>query len=277
MFRKYGLIGLILIILVEINFFLQVEPFARWYFPIIWFGYILLMDALIYSLKKSSIIMNNRKQFFLMLALSSIVWWGFEIINYLLQNWDYENIVFSSRFELLMFGWLSFATVIPAVMETADLIKTIRLFDKIKLKQKYNITKKLLYSMIGMGISSFVLIMFFPKYLFPFIWWSFYLIIDPINYLNKQPSIIKHIKDRKLAIPLSLFAAGIFCGLLWELWNYWALPRWVYILPAWAGPKIFEMPILGYMGYAPFAWEVYAAYYFVRSLLLKGKKEVIGV
>ena len=91
MFRKYGIIGLIFIILVEINFFFQIEPFARWYFPIIWFGYIFLIDAIVYSLKKSSIIMNKRKQFFLMLGLSSIVWWGFEIINYLLQNWSYEN------------------------------------------------------------------------------------------------------------------------------------------------------------------------------------------
>jgi len=276
MFRKYGIIGLIFIILVEINFFFQIEPFARWYFPIIWFGYILLMDAIVYSLKKSSIIMNKRKQFFLMLGLSSIVWWGFEIINYLLQNWSYENTAsFFNRMELLMFGWISFATVIPAIFETVDLIKTIHLFDKIKLKQKYNITKKTLYAMIGIGLASFGLIMLFPKQLFPFIWGSFYFIIDPINYLNKQPSIIKHIKDRKLGIPISLFAAGIICGLLWEFWNYWALPRWIYTLPLYAGPKIFEMPILGYIGYAPFAWEIYAAYYFVRNLLLKGKKEVV--
>ena len=81
-FRFYGFVGIAIIILAEVNFFLKLQPFANWYFPIIWFGYILLMDALIYSLKKSSIIMNNRKQFFLMLALPSIVWWGFEIINY---------------------------------------------------------------------------------------------------------------------------------------------------------------------------------------------------
>ena len=48
--------------------------------------------------------------------------------------------------------------------ELHHIVDAIKIISQ-KLKQKYNITKKLLYSMIGMGISSFVLIMFFPKYL----------------------------------------------------------------------------------------------------------------
>ncbi|MBS3126681.1 hypothetical protein J4228_00790, partial [Candidatus Woesearchaeota archaeon] len=66
---------------------------------------------------------------------------------------------------------------------------------------------------------------------------------------------------------------GIGCGVLWEFWNFWALPKWVYVLPAWTGPKLFEMPLWGYLGYGPFAWELYAMYYFVRNLFSKKKKE----
>ena len=57
MFRKYGFIGIILIVLIEINFFLKIEPFASWYFPLIWLGYILTIDALIYDLSDN---MENR-------------------------------------------------------------------------------------------------------------------------------------------------------------------------------------------------------------------------
>ncbi|MBU0457793.1 MAG: hypothetical protein ABH824_07730 [Nanoarchaeota archaeon] len=275
MFKKYGIIGLILIVFVEINFFLKIEPFARWYFPIVWVGYILLVDAIIYHISKESYLMNKKKQIFLMLILSALIWWMFEYINFRLGNWDYINIkLFISDFEKLLFGWISFSTVIPAVFETVHLLTTVHLFDALKLKNKHMITKRLLYGMICAGVISFILIMAFPKYLFPSIWVSFYLILDPINCLHKQPSIIKHLKDRKLSIPIALFVGGILCGLLWEFWNFWALPKWIYTFP-WGGPKIFEMPILGYLGYAPFAWELYAMYYFVRNLLMKKKEEII--
>jgi len=274
MFRKYGILGIILILLVQLNFFFNIEPFARWYFPLIWFGYIFLIDAITYKLKNHSLLMNKPKQLLLMLILSSLVWWMFEYVNYVLRNWQYVNIdVFTSKTEVLLFSWLSFATVIPAVFETVDLLRTIHLFDNVTLKRKHNITKRFLYSMIGIGIVASMFIMLFPKQLFPFIWVSFYFILDPLNYLHKQPSIIQHLKDRKLAIPLTLFIAGIGCGVLWEFWNFWALPKWVYVLPAWTGPKLFEMPLWGYLGYGPFAWELYAMYYFVRNLFSKKKKE----
>jgi hypothetical protein len=51
-------------------------------------------------------------------------------------------------------------------------------------------------------------------------------------------------------------AAGLLCGGLWEFWNFWAFPKWIYDIPALDFFPIFEMPILGYGGYVPFAWSV---------------------
>jgi hypothetical protein len=48
----------------------------------------------------------------------------------------------------------------------------------------------------------------------------------------------------------------LLCGVLWEFWNYWAAPKWVYDVPRLGFGKVFEMPILGYGGYVPFAWSV---------------------
>jgi hypothetical protein len=59
---------------------------------------------------------------------------------------------------------------------------------------------------------------------------------------------------------LVLFAAGLVCGWFWELWNVFSMPKWVYQVPFVGWLKLFEMPILGYGGYLPFALEVFAAW-----------------
>ncbi len=122
---------------------------------------------------------------------------------------------------------------------------------------------------MALGIVSFLLPLIFSKYFYPLIWIAFFFILDPINYLHKQPSIIGHLKDRRLAVPLSLLLAGIILGFLWEFWNYWAVTKWYYNIPFLGFFKIFEMPVIGYLGYFPFAFELYAMYWFIRSLFVK--------
>src|SRR3989344_3049038 len=92
MFRKYGLLGILLIILVELNFFLKIQPFANWYFPIIWIGYILTLDALVYKLRGNSLIANRFPQFLGMAIISALFWWIFEFTNYSLNNWQYVGL-----------------------------------------------------------------------------------------------------------------------------------------------------------------------------------------
>lgn len=267
MFKKYGLLGILLIVFVELNFFLKIQPFANWYFPIVWFGYILTIDAAIYKLRGNSLISNRPSQFAGLVVISMLFWWIFEFVNIPLKNWSYSGLEGLGGLSNI-FGSLSFATVLPALFETFELIRTIRLFDKEKLARKHKITKRFLHFMMILGIVSFTVPMILPKFAFPLVWLSFFLILDPINYLHKQPSIIGHLKDRKLTIPLSLLLAGITLGFLWEFWNYWAIPKWTYDIPFVGFFKIFEMPILGYLGYLPFSFELYAMYWFVRSLFI---------
>lgn len=260
MFKWYGFIGILLILLTELNFIFKIEPFASWYFPIIWLGYILTIDSIIYKLKNQSPISNQRLKFLFILILSIPFWYIFEVFNIFVANW-YYNAQFTSLIRLICSMF-----IFTAIYETYILIKNIHLFDKLKLKRKHKITKTFLYTTIGLGVIALILPTIFPKQTFPLIWISLFLILDPINYINNQPSIIKHLKDKKLATPLSLMLAGLICGFLWEFWNYWAIPKWFYTFNYFYFLKIFEMPILGYLGYMPFALELYAMYWFVRSL-----------
>ncbi len=267
MFRWYGIIGIIIVFLMQLNFIFKIEPFASWYFPIIWFGYILVIDALVYKIKKKSLITNHFPTFLGMVIISMLFWWVFEFANLSVGNWNYSGLGgLSSR---NLFGSISFSTVLPAFFETVELFLAVHLFDREILRKKHKITKGLLYTMIILGIICFFAPFFLPTIAFPLVWLSFFLLLDPINYLHGQPSIIGHLKDRKLKIPLSLLAAGITLGILWEFWNYWAIPKWTYHVPYVGFFKIFEMPILGYLGYFPFAFELYAMYWFTRSLFVR--------
>jgi hypothetical protein len=272
MFKKYGLLGIILIVLIEINFFLKIEPFASWYFPIVWLGYILVIDALVYKLRKDSMLSNRPYQLIGMFVISALFWYLFEFANLALHNWSYSGLDGLNNsggfFNKNLFGLLSFSTVLPALFETTELIRALHLFDKKKIRIKYKITRKTLFFMIFLGISCFFLPLIFPNFAFPLIWLSFFLILDPVNYLHNQPSIIGHLKKKRFVIPFSLLLAGIILGFFWEFWNYWAVPKWHYNVPYVGFLKIFEMPILGYLGYLPFAFELYSMYWFVRSLFI---------
>lgn len=271
MFKGYGLVGILLIVLVELNFIFKIQPFANWYFPFIWLGYILVIDSLVYKLKKESLLANRTWQLVGMFVISALFWIVFEFINLSVANWSYhglEGLSKSGMFNRTLFKTLAFSTVLPALFETVELIRSVHLFDNKELKKNYKITKRFLHGMMLAGALCFFAPLLLPAFAFPLVWLSMFLLLDPINYLHKQPSIIQHLKDRKLTIPFSLLLAGIILGVLWEFWNYWAIPRWTYTIPYVGFFKIFEMPLLGYLGYFPFAFELYSMYWFTRSLFI---------
>ncbi len=269
MFRWYGLLGAVMIVLAELNFIFKIEPFASWYFPIIWFGYIFLIYSVVYKLRKHSLIHNDKSQFIFLMLLSAIIWWIYELLNAQTGNWDYwGGGVLATELTPFIIAkrTLEFSTVLPAFFGTFELFKTLHLFSHAHLKKKHKITKFLLLTMVGFGVFSLVAQILAPKIFYPLIWFAFFFILDPINYLHKQPSIIKHLEDRRLHIPAIILLSGIVLGVLWEFWNYWAMVKWTYNIPYVGFLKVFEMPILGYLGYFPFALSLYAMYYFVYSL-----------
>ena len=275
MFKWYGVLGILMILFVEINFFLKIEPFATRYFIIVWFGYILTVDAIVYKLRNKSIFMNNIWHFWGLFLISAILWWAFELVNLKTGNWNYNGTTGVAAISNILWKTIYFSTVLPAMFETFELVRSFHWFDNFKLKKKHKISKNLLYTMFGLGILCFVLPLIWPMFFYPLVWLTFFFLLDPINYLHKQPSIVGHLKDRKLVIPLSLLAAGIIMGFLWEFWNFWAVTKWYYEIPFVGFFKIFEMPILGYLGYFPFALELYAMYWFIRSLFIDKEKLLI--
>jgi len=126
-----------------------------------------------------------------------------------------------------------------------------------------------------LGIICLILPFVFPRYFFILIWLSLTLVLDPINNFFRRKSALAHIAVgdwRFFVLPL----AGLCCGFLWEMWNFYALPKWYYTISFVGFWKIFEMPLLGYAGYLPFALELFAMYQFVL-VLLRRKEDYLAL
>jgi len=258
-FKLYGLIGLIIIITAEILLLLKVKPVMIFFTPLVWTGYILFVDNLILKLRGESLIYNRRKEFFLMLPISVALWLVFEFYNLFLDNWHYTNLPEKTWIRLFGYTW-SFATIWPAILETAELFRVLHIFDKIKIGER-SISPKILRTSIGLGVILLVIPIAFPStYLAVLVWLGFIFLLGPINYFFRTNSLFRDLEKGRLTILLSLFLSGLTCGLLWEFWNYWALSKWIYTVPILESVKIFEMPVIGYLGFLPFAVECYIMY-----------------
>jgi hypothetical protein len=276
MFNWYGLLGILLIIALEFILFFQVQPFVLWFTPFVWIGYILVVDSIVYMMKKDSLLMNHKIKFVFLTLLSTFVWYGFEAYNRFSNGWFYSNLPSDTIIKYTM-GTLSFATIIPAVFETFDLIRQFHFFNKLKIKLKIPTSKTFLEILIIFGLIFLVIpVVWKTPWIWAFIWIGFILLLDPLLYIfHDEKSLIAQIRRKKLNTILSIFFAGYVCGFFWEFWNYWAYTKWYYTVPILDSIRLFEIPVVGFLAYGPFALELYVIYNFSR--LLFSKKFLRGI
>jgi hypothetical protein len=106
---------------------------------------------------------------------------------------------------------------------------------------------------------------------------GFIFVLDPLNGRAGEASIFGDLRQRRYSRLFNLLAAGLICGLLWEFWNYWAGAKWIYSVPILPELRVFEMPVLGYGGFPPFAVECFAMYVAVRRWIWRGTARAISI
>jgi hypothetical protein len=87
-----------------------------------------------------------------------------------------------------------------------------------------------------------------------------------------MPSLYRDWESGDWSRTLQLLAASAIGGLLWEFWNMWAYTKWVYIFPPGLAAKYFEMPVLGFLGFLPFALDYFVMFHFVASFYTREDK-----
>ena len=251
-----GLLGLLLILLGEGLSFIHILPWSRYVFPLFWCGYILLLDSVNYWLKGHSLISRRRRELALMLPVSALYWYLFEWYNLVIQNWVYINTPPEKWIEITM-KLVSFATVIPALYETADLLDTLSR-ERERLRTRPLIPTDWHTPSFILGLLLSLLPPLYPRTFFWSVWLGLFFLLDPINDRLGRPSILHDWRLGDLRRTTVFLIAGYICGFFWEFWNYWAYTKWVYTVPLPEMPHVFEMPMLGFLGFGPFGLETFA-------------------
>jgi hypothetical protein len=272
-FALHGYVGIAIILGAEALLFAGNQVVGHWFTPIVWTGYILFIDALVYKFKGRSPLMSDRFEFLIVAIISIAGWWLFEFYNaprFWNSNlelwWHYHNLEPNLFLRRAGYDW-AFATIFPAMFETAELF-TGTLFKARPALPTIRFPKPLLIVLSLIGAIGVIVPLVSPSEWFaPVVWLSSILFLDPINAMRESPSITGDLARGDWRRLWSLLAGGFLCGLLWEFWNYWALSKWTYTVPYFGSIKIFEMPVLGYLGFPPFAVECWVMYIFLRSLL----------
>jgi len=254
-FPLYGWLALGALLTGQILLFVDIEVVGYWFFPLAWWPYILTVDALVYRRRGSSLLSKHPGEFLFLLPWSVCFWLIFELFNVVLNNWHYvlvpENII--QRWT----GYaVCYATVLPGLFETKELLDAYGFFAESRTRPISRSTGWYL-PFVTTGLAFFILPLMWPRWFFPLVWGAFIFLLEPLNHRLGLPSLMREWQRGSLRTFYLLLVAGAICGLLWEFWNYWALTKWEYTVPYVGWLKVFEMPILGFFGFPPFAVECY--------------------
>jgi hypothetical protein len=255
---SHGVWGLVLIAIVwPLNWSLPGLRTAYLFFPL-WLGYILAVDALVLARSGTSLLARSRRDFVLLFVLSAPAWWLFEIINERTQNWEYLGREHFTDLEYFLLCSVAFSTVMPAVFETAELVRTFRWTDRFASGGRIGRSPRAPLLMFVSGAVMLAALWIWPRYFYPLVWLSLVFLMEPINFWFRRGHFLQDLREGDWRIVVSLSLGALICGFFWELWNYYSYPKWIYHTPGVEFLHVFEMPLLGYGGYIPFAWELYA-------------------
>lgn len=270
-FAAHGWVGLALIaVFWTLNWSLSGLRTHWGFFPL-WLGYCLTIDALVYSRKGTSLLTRGWRKYIGLFLISAPAWWLFEVVNWRLGNWHYVGGEFFTPFQFWFWATLSFTTVIPAVFGTAELASTFNF-----LKRKWHGpairgNRRTTVAFFATGLVMFALMWVWPRIFFPFVWMSVYFILEPVNVWLGHRNMTQWTQRGDWRPVVALWTGVLITAFFWEMWNYFSYPKWIYIIPYANCCHLFEMPILGYGGYLPFALELFALYHLVTGL--SGEKE----
>lgn len=247
-----------------------VEPFATWFYQFAWLSVLLVMEGAIALLgaagrKGEFLLIDRPRHLASLLAWSAVVWIFYEFLNFRLQNWYYVNVPIS-----LPIRWAStvvaFATVLPAVFLSFTLMRGLGVAKNTRWKP-FDMSERLQWLRIA-GAIMMALVLVWPKYFYPLVWGATTLLVEPWVYRKRPDRSLLH--DLERGDPgrlLRLLAGGVLIGFLWESLNILARAKWIYTVPGLEDLKIFEMPMLGFLGFPPFTLECFVLW---QALVVAG-------
>ncbi|MFQ5678126.1 MAG: DUF4332 domain-containing protein [Gemmatimonadota bacterium] len=236
----------------------EVRPFSTWYYAFAWYPVLLLLDAGV-AARAGRYPLLGRPAFAVSLWLWSVpVWLLFELLNFRVANWYYVFAPGGLALRRLN-AFLAFGTVLPAIFLGHRTLEGLGLFrgargPRLRARRWRGVLPPAGGLFLGLA-------MWRPLLFFPLVWGGLTLLLEPWNY-RRDPgrSLLGDLTRGRYGRLLRLLATGAGIGLLWELFNSFSETRWIYTVPGLETGKLFEMPVLGYLGFPVFALDCFVIY-----------------
>ncbi len=223
-------------------------PLRDYTYPIVWWGILTLLDALNQRLHRYSMWRPSPARFFgIVLPASVLFWLLFELLNLAAPQWRYTGGLRTLAGQVL-FGFVAFATVLPIVVEFWVLIA-----GELCLPEALG---RWIATHRTALLSLAVVLLLVPLVNHVF-WWNQGMWLAPALILVWfwRPGPCQPVRPFLASLALT----GLATGLAWESLNWPSRTHWEYlILPQ--APHLFQMPLLGYLGFIPFTFSALAAY-----------------
>lgn len=272
-FPVWGWLGLALVALfwgLSWTRFGWFAPAQKYTFIPLWLGYILVVNALAFRRAGRCLLTHRTGWYLRLFPASALFWWFFEYLNRFVQNWYYLGAEGMGPLQYTVVATLSFSTVLPAVLGTAELLGSFRPFDRVDPSPRpepgnlQRPSRAPAFALLAISVVGLAGIGIWPDLLFPLLW------LAPLGLLlgcwmleDGGGTILRRLMAAlpgEQALPPAttlarLMLSGLLCGFFWELWNFHSLAKWIYAIPFVDRFHLFEMPLLGYAGYLPFGIE----------------------
>jgi hypothetical protein len=261
----YAFAGLALMVACQAILFTGNRFVGMYYTPLQWTGLILLLDGVVKARRGESLLSDHPREFMLLAVISIGSWCIFEGYNVVLENWRYLGLPENRLVRYGGYAW-AFATISPGMFLIYQVIDSF--VPGTDDRRSARLPDPVFYAFVVFGAACLVVPLVWPStWMTPLVWMGFAFFLDPINgRLGERSILTEFFTGRTRSLSL-FFAAGLVAGLFWEFWNYWAHSKWEYDVPYLGHIKLFEMPVLGFLGFMPFVVESFAIYTFVRRFL----------
>lgn len=266
-FPLHGWLGVLLIALFwPLNWMLEGLRTHWGFFPL-WLGYCLMVDGINRARHGTSLLTRSPRRYAGLFLISIPLWWVFEFVNWRTQNWQYLGRESFSSLEYGLLASLSFSTVVPAVLGSAEFVAGFDFLDRFQDGLRVRPSRGTLWGFLLAGGAMLISLFAWPRLFFPFTWTFVYFLIEPLNAWLGNRTLLDWTRRGDWRPVFALWLGVLMCAFFWEMWNFHSFPKWVYSVPYLGFWPIFEMPFFGYFGYLPFALELFALVHLVQGWL----------
>lgn len=251
----------------------SLTPAVRLAFTPQWWGFILVLDAIVHARSGGRSLVATRPKTLLALALvSSGAWYLYEYLNlFLLENWYYPIRDAWPRAAYVVAYSAAYTTVTPAVVEWYLLLSTFpRFVGRFARGPKLRGGRSLAAGAIALGLVLTALSTIWPSQLFFVIWFGPDLVLTGTLALLAIWTPLTPLARGDWSKVILPAVASMLNGFVWECWNYFSPPTnphfWKYEVPYVDVAHLFEMPALGFFGYAPFGVSVWITWIAIAAI-----------